>query len=239
MGRKKVVTRLAMRSPNTIFKTTKEIYQREGLAPLLKRAFAFAAGHLVQYRRFYLFEFPTKNIKHLTESDFMPKIDDFTLKIVSIKQEADALEAEGLEFRSYVSNADDRLDKGAIAFCIFVGQELANISWIAMTLEAQRSLREAPCKVHFSRNEAYRGGIWTNPKFRRMGFSLYSLWKKLEFLQERGIPTSRAIIAKGNVTPQLGHTKFAPIRYGEGRYLRILWWKSWKEKQLPPQEVVQ
>ena len=234
MERKAIASREAkpMSRVACLFRRANQTYQTEGLVPLLKRAFAFAAGHLVQYRTYYLFEFPTNNIQHLTESDLMPKIDDFTLKIVSIKQEADALEAEGLEFRSYVANADERLDKGAIAFCIFVGQELANISWIAMTREAQRSLREAPCKVCFSKNEAYRGGIWTNPKFRRMGFSLYSLWKKLEFLQERGIQTSRAVIAKGNVTPQLGHARFAPIRYGEGRYLRILWWKSWKERPL-------
>ena len=221
------VTRLT-----SLFSRAKQIYRSEGLASLLRRAFAFAAGHLVQYRTCYLFEFPTENIQLLTESDLMPKIDDFTLKIVSIRQEADALEAEGLEFRSYVANADERLDKGAIAFCIFVGQELANISWMAMTLEAQRSLREAPCKVHFSKKEAYRGGVWTNPKFRRMGFSLYSLWKKLEFLQERGIQTSRGVVVKGNVTPQLGHARFAPTRYGEGRYLRILWWESWKERPL-------
>ena len=221
------VTRLT-----SLFSRAKQIYRSDGLVSLLKRGFAFMLSWFFEYRTCYLFEFHTENIQHLTESDLTPKIDDFTLKIVTIRQEADALEAEGLEFRSYVANADERLDKGAIAFCIFVGQELANISWMAMTLEAQRSLREAPCKVHFSKKEAYRGGVWTNPKFRRMGFSLYSLWKKLEFLQERGIQTSRGVVVKGNVTPQLGHARFAPIRYGEGRYLRILWWESWKERPL-------
>jgi hypothetical protein len=84
----------------------------------------------------------------------MPKIDDFALKIVSTNEEADELEAQGLEFRSQVLNARKRLDKGAIAFCIFVGKELANVSWVAMTLEAKNSLGQPPFRVDFSNNEA-------------------------------------------------------------------------------------
>lgn len=37
----------------------------------------------------------------LKESDYIPKIDNFTLKIVSSNEEADKLEAEGFEFRSH------------------------------------------------------------------------------------------------------------------------------------------
>ena len=162
----------------------------------------------------------------------MPKIESFTLKIVSTNQEADELEAEGLEFRSHVMNTRERLDKGAIAFCIFVGQELASVEWVAMTQEAKDSVGEPPFEVDFSKNEVCTAGGWTNPKYRGRGLAPYVDFKTSEFVQERGKVVERTSGLKGNIASHRAYAKLGPKMVAEARYLRILWWKSWKEKPL-------
>jgi len=90
--------------------------------PPVRRAFALVVGHFFQYQTCYLCETDIQEIlKERNEADFLPRIHDFTLKIVSTNQQADELAADGLDFRSYVINARERLDKGTIAFYVFVG----------------------------------------------------------------------------------------------------------------------
>jgi len=38
------------------------------------------------------------------------------------------------------------------------------------------------------------------------------------------------LVEKGNLASLKGLPKAGGRVYGEGRYLKILWWKSWKEK---------
>jgi len=43
----------------------------------------------------------------------------------------------------------------------------------------------------------------------------------------------RGSIFKGNIVSQRGEAKFGYNKmYAEARYLKILWWKWWKEKPL-------
>lgn len=214
----------------------KQIHESEGWASLVRRGFAFVSRQLCEYRTYYLSEYDLANIRNLNAADFMPKIDDFTLKVVTTNQEADELEGAGLEFRSYCQNFNARkaLEKGAIVFCIFIAQELAAMGWVALTQQAMDSLNERPIKIDFSNKDAFTGGIWTNPKYRRVGLSLYSNFKRLEFQFDRGIMIDLGSIAKGNIVSQKAHALFSPRVYVEGRYLKILWLKSWRERPLPP-----
>ena len=218
-----------------LFTRVKQILQTEGLIPLVRQAFAFVVQRSFSCGTSYLYEHATENARKLNEADFMPKIDDFTFKIISTNHEADELEAKGLEFlqfRSPLNNDRDRLEKGAIALCIFIGRELAHIHWIAMTEEAMKILGEPPYRVDFSNNEACSGGSWTNPKYRRMGISNYVNFKALQFLDERGKVVERSAIATGNVASQRSRQPNPPKLYAQARYLRILWWESWKETPL-------
>ena len=208
----------------------RRILRTEGFLALLRSALRLLARGVLQYETYYLYQQPTEHARMMKEADVMPKIPDFTFEVVATNEEADELEASGLEIRSYARNTRQRLDREAVAFCLFVGHELSNISWLATTQAAMDSLNEPPVKVSFSSSEAYRGGIWTNPKYRRMRFSQYSLLKKLEYLDERGIRTSRVVISKRNVTSQEGQMAFAPVKYGEGRYLRVLGARFWRER---------
>ena len=188
-------------------------------------------GRVFQYRTYFLYEQALEDIRKLNESNYIPKIDNFTFKVISTNQEADDLEADGLEFRSHVPNSRERLDKGSVAFCIFVGQELAYIGWAAMTQQAKDTLPDPPYKMDFSNKEGCGADTWTNPKYRRMGLRTYGVFKRHEFMLNNGIIIGRVAIAKRNIASPKGRVKFARV-YAEGRRLRVLWWKSWKERPL-------
>ena len=227
--------RLVMHRLTILFGRANQIYHTEGLMSLVRQGFAFLMNHIFEYRTYYLKAYRFENVKHMNENAFIPKTDNVTIEIVASNEEADELEAEGLEFRSHITNARERLDSGAIAFCIFIGQELANIGWVAMTQQAKDSLNGPPLKVDFSNNEGYLGGTWTNPKYRRLGLHTYVIFKRLEFMLDKGLLTSRSAIAKTNTASLTRIRRLGVWPYGEGRYLRLLWWKSWKEKPVSPQ----
>ena len=51
---------------------------------------------------------------------------------------------------------------------------------------------------------------------------------------------NRCAIAKNNIASLEVYNRFPTTRvYAEGRYLRILWWRFWKEKLLPPEKTTQ
>ena len=216
---------------SVLLRRGKQIFQTEGLIFLLRRGLEFF--RVFQYGAWYLYEnYPSEALKGKIEADFMPRIQNFTSRIVSTNQEADELEAEGLEFRSQVTKAREKLDKGAVALCVFVEQELGYICWVAMTEEAKKMVDPLPYKVDFANNEICDGGAWTNPKYRRMGLSTYASFKEHQFLQEKGIVTMRYAVFRGNIPSQRLVEKVCAKMYAEARYLRVLWWKRWKEKPL-------
>ena len=221
-----------MHSLTFLLNRAKQIRQTEGLKPLISRASTFILHLFFVYQTYYLYAEYTRDLPDIREADFMPKTDDFTPKVVTSNEEADELEAQGLEFRSTIPNARKRLDSGAIAMCIFVGRELANIGWFAMSQEAKDSLGEPPYRVDFSNRESVVGGLWTNPRYRRLGLRVYNRYMSLRRALDNEIEVRRAAYAKRNLPAIKGRASFYHQPYAEGRYLKILWWKSWKEKPL-------
>lgn len=90
------------------------LFQTEGLIPLLRQAFVFLAGYIFRYEHYYLYE---HTLKERNEADYIPKIQNFTFKIVFTNEEADKLVVAGIDFRPYIVNARRGLEKGAVAFC--------------------------------------------------------------------------------------------------------------------------
>ena len=220
---------MAARRVMETVRRAKQILQTEGFPSLLRHVLSFLNRGCFQYETYYLYE---HTLKERNEAEFMPRIQNFTFKIVSNNQQADELAADGLEFRSIINNSRQWLDKGAVAFCIFADAELAHIGWVAMTEEAKNTFDPIPYRVDFSNKEACTGGTWTNPEYRGNGLMVYGYFKRFQFLRERGIRVSRNIVAKGNIASQTAHAKFAPKIHGEARYLKILWWQFWREKPL-------
>jgi hypothetical protein len=203
-----------------------EIFQMEGLLPLLRRAFIFLIGYFCWYQHYYLYEH-TIRLKY--NADFSPKIHDFIFKIVTTNQQAEELAAAGFNFGSHHLNARGGLDKGAVAFCFFIDSELAHLGWVGMDEAAKNCFDSLPYRVDFAAKQACTGGTWSNPKYRGKGFMSYGYFKRFEFLRDRGFKSSRNAVDEGNIVSQKAHAKFGPKMYAKARYLRILGWKCWKE----------
>jgi len=210
----------------------KQVRRTEGLPSLVVRGFRFLAYCAFYYRSYWLYADPAPNGPSLNEGDFMPRIGNFTFRTITSNQEVDEMEAQGSEFRSQVPNAAERLDKGTVAFCIFVGNELAHIVWYAMNRDAKAAFNEPPYVIDFSKGEVCAAEARTHPKYRGMGLNRYSHFKRGQFKAERGITADKSSIVKDNIAIQRSHAGPMPNKYAEGRYLRILWWKSWRERPL-------
>ncbi len=206
----------------------KHVFQTEGLMSLLGQGAVFLVGPFFRYGTYYCYEHA---LKDRNEADFMPRTPNFTFKIISTRQQVDELAADGFKFPYIYRN---KLDKGAIAFCVFVSSELAHIGYVAMTDEAKKSLNELPYQVDFSNNEAVTGGTWSKPKYRGMGLMTYGYFKRFQFLREKGVTVSRNAVATSNIASQRVHAKFTPRIHAKGRFLKVLWWQSWTEKPLLP-----
>jgi hypothetical protein len=208
------------------------ILREEGPVEVIRRGLKLLSQSLFRYGTFHLYEHSTD---HRNEDRFSPKVHDFTFRMVSTNDEADDLVKDGFEdIRRCPVLVDVRkcLDSGAIAFCFFVGQELAHIGWVALSEEAKSCFDKLPYRVHFSDGQACTGGTVTLPKYRGNGFMQYGYFKRFQFLQEKGYSTSRNAVGSSNIASQSAHRKFSPKVYGQARYLKVAFWHWWKESAL-------
>lgn len=219
------------------FRRARDIIRTEGLVRLIRAMLSLMVWHLYRRRTYYLYEHYPDTIRDLNENQLMPRIDDFVLNVVCTNQEADEMEANGFKFRSYAAHARQSLNRGAIAFCMFAGKELAHISWVALNERAQHSINDLPLKVDYSQNEAWTGGTVTMPKYRRRGLMAYSNLKRREFMTGRGIGVARNTIATDNYIAQKVHSKFRPQSLEKVSYKRILFWESWKKIPMSEDEA--
>ena len=212
--------------------TARRVYEEEGVAPLFLRTAAFAVRWLVRYESFYVFQYDRDAFARLREEDFLPTTDNALPRVLSTSQEADELEAQGFRFYERVPHARRRLDAGARAFCVFVGQELGCVAWLCTTQQAKDSLGEPPVRVDFHNNEAWVGGFWTDPSYRRMRLHSYNIYRILDCPFREGILMERYVVQKRNRAALRAESRAAPTVYAEGRLLKVLWWKRWKERPI-------
>ena len=187
---------------SALLEKAKSIYKTEGLISLLRRGLSWG---FFNSQIFYISENIPDNYKILYRDDLTPKIDNLDFKIISTNQEADEPEANGFEFRSRVPNAKKRLEKGAIAACVFTGTEFATIRWYAMTNKAMKAILMLPIKVNFDKNEVIVADAITIPEYRGKGLTTYTHFKTLEFLSNRGKGIVRAAIQRNNLTAMKGN----------------------------------
>jgi len=209
-----------------LLERAREIFKTEGLLTLVRRGLVFLVAHLFRYENYYLYQHA---VGKGDEADFSPRVQNFTLKIVTTTQQADELAAGGFDFGSHHPNERRSLEKGAVAFCLFVDGELAHVGRVATSQEAKNSFDSLPYQVDFCGRQACTGGTWTNPRYRGRGLMTYGFYRRLEFLREHGMKSSRNAVAAGNIASQKVHSKFAPEVYARARYLQIFGWRLWKE----------
>jgi len=214
---------------DSLIARAKRILKTEGLASLAGRALKYLRRRLFLYENVYLYEYI---MQERNEAEYIPKTQGFTLKAISTNRQADEIASEGFDdIRNYpvMVNVRRCLDKGAIAFCLFVGWELAHIGFVAMKEEAKNTFDTLPYRVDFAHGQACTGGTVTLPKYRGNGFMAYGYFKRLEFLREKGYKTSRNSVAADSKVSQRVHAKFGPKIYARARFLRVARWKFWKE----------
>ena len=210
-----------------VLRRAKDILQTEGLRPLVRRGFDFMRRRFFRYGGYYLYK---STLGELDLADLTPKIQGLTFNIICSNEEADELAATtGHDFRRRFVNARKSLDKGAIAFCTFAKGEIVNIGWVALSEEAKKTLDPLLQKVDFSNNEAYLSGGETIPEYRRKGLAEHNFCSRLQFLREKGGTSMRLAMGVSNIAPQKVALRHGAQIYARARYMRILWWKSWKE----------
>jgi hypothetical protein len=209
----------------TLARRGRTILREEGFTAFMKRAALFLKKSFsVNYSSYYIYE------NRLEGPQFEPKIEGASLKIVSAPEEFDRLAAEGLILLPWdIKVLKNKAARGAIAFCAFVGRNLAHVTWLALSEEAKNTVDPFPTKIDWQR-EAWSGSSRTNAKFQRMGLYSYVYSEIFRYLKEIGRVRDRFTIEKNNTASQNTLAKFDSKVIAEGWYLKVFFWKFWKEK---------
>ena len=207
-----------------------DILREQGVISFVNRTFSFLARPFFNYQVFYMYEEVLDNTE---ATEFTPRTQTVSLRIISTPEDVDELIAEGFDFSHYrdTNQLKKRLNMGAVLFCAFVQRELAHISLVAMSKNSQWDAGLAPFAVDYQ-SEAYVGATETNPKYRGVGICPYVYSKIYQFLKEKGRSKAKFTTNKGNVAFQRAQDKLGSRVSAEGRLLKILLWKSWKEKPI-------
>ncbi len=148
-------------------------------------------------------------------------------------EEADALARDHEDFRTANPLARRGLENGAVAFCIYVGTELAHTAWLATSREARRTLDRLGYEVRFDEGEAWTGRAYTTPAFRGRGLLTYSCYRRFDYLLQRGCLESRGAVEMRNVVSHHSTMRFDPQIYAIGRQWRVLGRRWWSERPAP------
>jgi len=190
---------------------------------LLKRSFTY-----------FIFDRGTYNIYEHRVSDidvslFNPMLSGFKVKIAAGNRDADEISRDVKDVRKVIFKSRKMLDKGAIAFCIYSGRELAHISWLALNEKAQIAIDTMPYKVDFAAGEACVGGTYTDVRFRGRGLMVYGNYLKFKYLKSIGAIVLRHAVKSDNIASITGYARFSPVMRARYRYFKLLKYHYWKE----------
>ncbi len=200
--------------------------REEGLFALLVVAFR---RYIFDYRRFYLYEHsPVVR----DETPFLPSLDAFDERFVSSNDEADRLALERQDFRDIIPDARLALDRGAVAFCVYAGHEVAHVGWLAMSAPARKALDYLGYDIDFESGVAWTGRAYTVREYRGRRLVAYSSMRRLEYLLNSGVAHSRTAVEIVNIGVHRTAMRFGPRIYATGYQLRLFCWTRWKERPL-------
>jgi hypothetical protein len=227
-------------SSGSLFDKARSIRQKSGIRTLLASAWRYALSPVYTHDRFDLYTYEIKNDQNPDNLSSSSPIDRITHKVVTSFEDADKLEKEGFALLSdttYWKRRRElytrRINQGAIAWCSFVGPELAAIVWIIPSKKSQEDVKTSKVKVDYSKGEVLAAGAWAHPKYRKLAFFNYNYRSLQKFFSERGI---KKVIIPVNQTFITTHkTSYSLMKivggrkYGKGDYYRIIRYRFWKE----------
>jgi len=208
------------------------ILRSEGAISLLRRLFPYLFSQIFSWEEYYVRQ---HFVAELNEADFLPKVKDFTFKLITSNEMADDwAKRTGFDFRNQILHARQRLDAGAIAFCIFIQNHLVHIGWVGLNQKSKNSINPQPYEVNFSEHQGCVGVGETVPEYRGEGLMAYTWVHMNNYMKQQGITMLISIVATDNVAVYKAHSRFPSIKIcAKARHIKFLWWQYWKETPLP------
>jgi hypothetical protein len=163
----------------------------------------------------------------------LPKVPNFILQIITSEKQVDELVAEGFDFSYYFSDVDQikhNMGGKLLLECGFAGKKIVHKQWIALDEKAKMGIDPIPFKIDFKTTACF-GGTDTVRKYRGLGVHPYAVNFCYQYISKFGLGVKFSI-NKNNVISQRSLPKDGFNICAEGRYLKVLWWRRWKERGL-------
>jgi hypothetical protein len=215
-----------------IFTGVRAALKHEGIISTISRGFIYIIRQLIRVDDYYIH---VGKIPEEPEENFLPKVNNYCVRVISTNREADELVNEGFEFGAYDLNLRTNLDKEVLSICIFIDRELAHINCVAFSQAGKDIIDPLPFNVDFRNGEAVGGRAITVPKYRRLGLRYYSGYLERKLYRERGCVRWLGTIGVKNY-PALANSARYPYStvVARCRYIKILWFKYTKETKIGP-----
>jgi hypothetical protein len=215
-----------------IFSGLRAAVKHEGIKSTISRGFMHIIHHLILVDNYYIH---VGGIHEEPEEHYLPKVNNYCVRVISTNKEADELVAEGFDFGAYDFNLRATLDKGVSSICIFVDKELAHINCVAFSQTGKDVIDSHPFNVDFESGEAVGGRAITVPKYRRLGLRYYSSYLERKLYREKGCVRWLGTLGVKNY-PALANSARYPYStvVARCRYIKILWFKYTKETKIGP-----
>lgn len=211
---------------SSIYFRGKYIISHEGWTSLLKQMFSHIKNLVYCHGTYLISELDLTSSK---ETICRPRI-ECTFKSISNASELEGLIAQGYDLKVY--DFQQKLAKGALAFCIFVDKNLASVAWVAPNEEAKMLIDEVPFKVNYDKGEMCVGAVFTAPAYRGKGLMPYTHTMIFSYLANKHVVKLKASERVTNIASHRAASKLKAKNPAKGRYLKILWWHSWKEEPI-------
>jgi hypothetical protein len=215
------------------------VKQKNGVLNLVKRALAFVIRPIFSSEKYYLVNY---NLAAANENTVTIKGDITNTGVIMVKNndEFEKLISGNQNYQSFftenifMENYFQKFGTGALLFVLvdLKENEIVCSNWVALEQKAFESMNTSRYTVDF-RKDAYNGGWYTNPKYRGLGYNKYLNLETSKYLVSIGKTGSKCAISKNNASSLRSAKALGAEIYGETKYLKILFYKRWKEQLLP------
>lgn len=230
-----VEEKIMIRKIKNIWSALRAIAKYDGVINLTRRVLVFILHFVCRIENYYVSSRKISTLQEEDENQFLPRVDNHSVRNISTNKEADELVAEGFFFGAYELDFRRSLDKGAISICVFVNKELASMNWIADNQKAKDAIDFRPLPIDFNKGDVVGGRALTIPKFRRLGLRAYTGFLLRKYFRQKGYTRSVGAIRVDNY-PALANTAKNPEAKIVAKYrlIKILWFSYIKETKMNP-----